>query len=709
VAPAPRKIDAALGAAAARADTEQSGSKDGRIRSEQTPPVPPSSDASKRGIAAPQGMRPSTTDPSAPLFSPSLMGKARPVVAPIAPVAPVAPTGPHATAPAPGTDRRRRAARDAVGPPKAAPVEVAPAEADEPVAVQYVAQGDGFYAEIDGGRWRLMDRIDILASVSDEDGGSFGYLVRYGARHGEAEFFLPNTVCLTVKKLAGFLAERRIRVERDAVLHETPDGRRTTRHGLILRWLDHLRPALHRARVKTAGWHPTEEGHAFVLPNGRTFGPPSVIFDEPSTHPRWAARGTLREWQENVARFAEGNSRMVLCLCTALAGPLIELADVFLNGGFNLFGGSSTGKTTCLMAAGSVWGLGSNAGQVRGLNATPLGIERAARESNGTVLIMDELKRSMPPQDIAAVIYNVANTDARATANSPDQQQWRCLVLFTSEYTVPGLLGPRLTTPGLEPRMADIPAEVRDGTAFEDTHGVGRPGDFADMVQKNSATFYGTAGPRWADIIARMMNADRAALKYRLDGHMAAFTAKHLPRAADNIVVRVAQRMALLAASGEIAIEEGVLPWRPGAAAAGVAACFRAWLKHRAGTMGAAGYAGGPEAVREYIRRFPHRFTEMDDTNLPADHAGWIERDAKGNVLHHLVRADVWPRVLGRNLNPRTTGRRMLAMGLLKPSGEDGRLAFKLEKAPANHVKGYPKDRPRVYAVVTGKLFKTEE
>lgn len=48
------------------------------------------------------------------------------------------------------------------------------------------------------------------------------------------------------------------------------------------------------------------------------------------------------------------------------------------SGGFNLYGGSSMGKTTAQIVAGSVWGGGTLSGFVRSWRATLNGVEGMA-------------------------------------------------------------------------------------------------------------------------------------------------------------------------------------------------------------------------------------------------------------------------------------------------------------------------------------------
>jgi uncharacterized protein (DUF927 family) len=60
--------------------------------------------------------------------------------------------------------------------------------------------------------------------------------------------------------------------------------------------------------------------------------------------------------------------------------------------------------------------------------------------------------------------------------------------------------------------------------------------------------------------------------------HQRDFLATYVPAGADGQVQRVAQRFALIAAGGELAVAADVLPWLKGEATAAAARCFDAWL-----------------------------------------------------------------------------------------------------------------------------------
>ena len=85
----------------------------------------------------------------------------------------------------------------------------------------------------------------------------------------------------------------------------------------------------------------------FVLPDGTVFGDGDLILRPEMVRAdlSCASRGSLQDWQDQVARYAVGNSRIAFFLAAGFAGPLLEFISE-PSGGLHLFGPSRIGKTT---------------------------------------------------------------------------------------------------------------------------------------------------------------------------------------------------------------------------------------------------------------------------------------------------------------------------------------------------------------------------
>ena len=111
-----------------------------------------------------------------------------------------------------------------------------------------------------------------------------------------------------------------------------------------------------RARaVSTTGWH----GENFVFPDWSIGESGEQCFlqleTEHAIDHKFHQAGTLTEWQDNIAKPALNNSRLVFLISCGPAGALLAICG--REGmGFHLYGASSLGKSTGGTAAGSFWG-----------------------------------------------------------------------------------------------------------------------------------------------------------------------------------------------------------------------------------------------------------------------------------------------------------------------------------------------------------------
>ena len=103
-----------------------------------------------------------------------------------------------------------------------------------------------------------------------------------------------------------------------------------------------------------AGWN----GEAYILAGGEAVNADgaNILYNgDTSQKDGYTEKGSLKEWQEQAARYAENNSRLCLALGLSMAAPFLALLNEE-GGGFHLAGDSSKGKTTAARLALSVWG-----------------------------------------------------------------------------------------------------------------------------------------------------------------------------------------------------------------------------------------------------------------------------------------------------------------------------------------------------------------
>jgi len=330
-----------------------------------------------------------------------------------------------------------------------------------------------------------------------------------------------------------------------------------------------------------AGWHDKQ----YVLPD-TTMGEGAAISftglrptDEPLT------AGELADWQKSVAALAAGNPLLAFSIALAFTGPLLRSA------GHNavlvqLVGRSTTGKTTCLLAANSVVGPPA---LVTTWRATANGLEQRALAHCDGFLALDEIGQ-VEPKVLDHAVYTLANGAAKQRATVYEHgvgavptQRWRVAALSTGEKTLETLLAmdkdKRSVNAGQVVRFIEIPAEERYG-AFTELHGCKSGETLADTLRQAVRRYYGT--PLRA-FLERLVCDDMS----KLDSELSECVAR-LRRAveSDGVPVgaqasRVLTSMALVALAGELATRYGITGWQRGTAFDAARYCFRLWAQNR--------------------------------------------------------------------------------------------------------------------------------
>jgi uncharacterized protein (DUF927 family) len=222
-----------------------------------------------------------------------------------------------------------------------------------------------------------------------------------------------------------------------------------------------------RARcVSRIGWH--SEG-IFVLPD-QTYGPATserVVFQSSGAFSHaYNSMGSLDDWKRKVAEPARGNSRLILAISAGFAAPLLYPTREE-SGGLHLRGGSSTGKSTALVVASTVWGGGGSNGYVRQWRATDNGLEGLATGHSDTLLCLDELSQ-IDAKAAGAAAYMLANNSGKTRANrngeSRTPQHWRNFFISSGEISLADKLGEDgrngRAAAGQQVRVIDIPADA---------------------------------------------------------------------------------------------------------------------------------------------------------------------------------------------------------------------------------------------------------
>ncbi len=393
---------------------------------------------------------------------------------------------------------------------------------------------------------------------------------------------------------------------------------------LLAQYIQSRSPGTFAQCTDRIGWH----DHAFVLPR-ESIGDEAerIVFQSDSQMENtFKARGSVAQWRERVGKFCAGNSRLVFAVSCAFAGPLLRPGGVE-SGGFHLRGDSSSGKTTALKLAASVYG---GADYLQRWRTTDNALEAIAAQHCDSLLILDELAQ-VDPKTAGECAYMLANEQSKARATRAGlpraRLSWRLLFLSASELGLADHMaeGMKRARTGQEVRMADIPADAGAGLGmFEDLHGHEGGAAFARHLLQGVAGCYGAPGRafiEWACANAEM-------LAKRVRASAALLASQIVPHGASGQVERVGARFALVGVAGELATSAGLTGWQEGEGEAegAVKACFDAWLASRGG-MGNGEVAAMLRAVRQFI--------EIHGTGR----FGWMHRGADDHAPAPLQRA----------------------------------------------------------------------
>jgi putative DNA primase/helicase len=382
----------------------------------------------------------------------------------------------------------------------------------------------------------------------------------------------------------------------------------TTVRDLLMAYLQNA-PTEGRARsVERLGWH----GEVYVIGDGAVGNDADKFISRNPTPPLFAQQGSLDEWRDFVAAAAAGNSRLVFATSCAFAGPLVHLAGME-SGGFHLCGPSSTGKTTALKVAASVWGSPSK--YIQQWRATANGLEGVASSHNDGLLILDELSQVDPVQG-GEIAYLLANGQGKIRATRTGSNRpvatWRLLFLSSGEVGLWELLKQAGKQPkvGQEVRLADIDADAGAGWgAFQQLGSHSSAATFCDALTDASMRFYGVVGGEWLKAVV----ADRSRLVDLIPRQIQDFVAEVVPTGASGQTNRVARRFALVALAGELASHYGLTGWPEGESTQAAKACFASWLDR----FGAVGDKEERNFLRNIVAYFnmygDARFQSVDD------------------------------------------------------------------------------------------------
>jgi len=437
----------------------------------------------------------------------------------------------------------------------------------------------------------LCSRLEVEAATRDQDGAGWGYLLAFADPLGKSKQW-----AMPARMLSGDGGEYRgVLLNMGLRIATAPAARNR-----LTEYIQTRQPGEFASCTDRIGWHPTANGgRAYVLPH-ETIGDDAerIVFQSDSQMENtFRVRHDVPAWRERIGSLCVGNSRLVFAVACAFAGPMLRLAGME-SGGFHFRGDSSSGKTTALRLAASVYG---GASYLQRWRTTDNALEAIAAQHCDSTLILDELAQ-VEGKVAGECAYMLANeqSKARATRNGAPRARlsWRLLFLSAGELGLADHMaeGMKRARTGQEVRMADIAADAGAGMgAFECIHDFAGPAAFASHLTREAQACYGAPGRAFIEWACEHTDT----LAKRARNATAALARQWVPEGASGQVERVGARFALVGVAGELATEAGLTGWPVGESERGARACFDAWLAARGGAGN-----GEVQAMLRAVRRF---------------------------------------------------------------------------------------------------------
>ena len=407
-----------------------------------------------------------------------------------------------------------------------------------------------------------------------------------------------------------------------------------------------------------AGWHED----SYIMPSGETITAtdkdPAIIYNGDTSQAKaYQPNGELTDWQQNIARYAVGNSRLCLALGASFAAPLLSLLNEE-SGGFHLMGDSSDGKTTAAKVALSVWGKPS--GSLLSWSGTKIGFSNTAAARNDGLLVLDEIGQASP-HVIGDTVYSVMNginkVQGAKQGGNRALSRWKVMMFSTGEKTPDSILKHNKGdwNAGQAARLPSIRAAAQYGI-YDTLHGFEDGALLSEHIAQSAEKYHGTAGR----LFIQQLLDDLEQAKQQATERMAAFMAT-IPELSGQ-ARRVAKRFAIAASALELAAPVTGLP--VGVGMAGVKKCFDEWLE----ANGAGKHEDRRiiEQAEDFIAQHAlgTRFMEWSDKSTNKDHAGY--RKQEGEKLELWVIRRVFADEIAQSFDEAKVCRVLVDNGLLK-------------------------------------------
>jgi len=384
-------------------------------------------------------------------------------------------------------------------------------------------------------------------------------------------------------------------------------------HSYLVDYVLNTKPAENR-RIRSTdktGW----QGKTLFMAQNTAIGKSDeeYRYDGKGHHQPFSVSGTLPEWQENVGRYCIGNPILLLCASMSFAATLLYMLEME-NGGFNLMGESSIGKSTAMKVSAGI--IGNPAITIQRWNATTNAMEGIASAYNDILLPLDEIAQATG-HEIGNTVYMLGNGMGKGRMQSGGDLRkrttFRCLFLSNGERSLEAHMDEagKSIRAGQEVRLVDLNADMGLSLGiYTELHGFNNSYELNEFLVANSMLYYGVP---ILEFLSRIVGANDDFI-LSMQSFIDDFINENVKADADGQVKRIAKRFALVACGGELASQFGITGWQEGVASEAALTMFKRWLDDR----GNSGKSEGHKLVAQ-VRQFFENHSESRFSLLKPD------------------------------------------------------------------------------------------
>lgn len=337
--------------------------------------------------------------------------------------------------------------------------------------------------------------------------------------------------------------------------------------------------------INKTGWHTSNNKLVFAMQNGKIIGDKSDQFKFLLNKKLNQTKGSLLDWQNNVAELTRNNAYLTHALLTSLYAPLCSLLNIEA-GGYHIFSRSSSGKTTGAQIAASIVGNGSDPSRqptdcyMQRWNTTGNALEETAVQHNDLPIILDEI-HTVSNFDLGKIIYDLTGGlgKRRLDANSTLKKikNWNTTPYSTGELSSRQhiLSSGSQYFSGQQLRLIDI--KLPETGMIQDPKGLS-PHEFSNTLKESCGKYFGTALPAFLDRVLVRYGYDAKLIKEALIDRLilleANFTNPNLLQEQN----RAAKKFAACLLAGYIASEENIIPHTKEEVLDSINTVWKAWL-----------------------------------------------------------------------------------------------------------------------------------